>query len=179
MKKIQLFAVALVCGFIFTSCGDKKADIPHKDGLKHEYFKNIQFNVKGYMVKGFNPLPEDIVSKTDGFLIISDESDKLRELRFVLKGKLEDSYTYGFARQVYRYTDSSVIFSQYDKFGKRLLMSRPNGINTIYERELVLENGMPATQRGLGFDGQPLLSFIQKNYECDSLGRIIWESNVD
>lgn len=149
------------------------------DGFTHLYFKNLYFNVNGYQTQGINLLSMDMIKKTDAFLFKYDKENKLREVSFVIKGRIEDSYTYGFAKQIYRHTDSSIIFSQYDKFGKPLPMSRPDGLNTIFAKEIVFKNEVPSYQRGLDINGKPLLGFIQKKYECDSLGRIVWESNVD
>lgn len=177
LKNMSFIFLATVFAY---GCGNKKKEVQENaNGYTAKYFKNVHFNVKGYLTQGINPLDEDIVKLTDAFKLIYDKNDKLVEVQFVIKGRLEDSYTYGFAKQVFRYTDSSMIFAKYDKFGKKLAMSRANGNNTIFEKEVIFKDKMPTIQRGLNFDGKPLQGFIRKKYECDSLGQIVWESNID
>ncbi|MDB4347776.1 hypothetical protein OAB01_03870 [Bacteroidia bacterium] len=173
-----LLALAVIL-ISFNACDTKKNEKDDLNATKVEYYKNMQSNVNGYMTKGFNQLNDEVVAKTDCFRFTYDAEGKLQELAFVIKGRLEDSYTYGFAKRVYAYTDSSITYYQCDKFGKKLPLSRVNGSATAFAKQIVMEDGLPAAERGLDFDDQPLNGFTEKRFECDSLGRIIWESSVN
>lgn len=178
-KRIYGLLGAVVILIFFAACDTKTKQKDDPKAAKVTYFKNMQSNVKGYMTQGFNRLDDKVVAKTDCFRFTFNADGKLKELAFVIKGRLEDSYTYGFAKRVYTYTDSSITYYQCDKFGKKLPLSRVNGISTAFAKQIVMENGYPIAERGLNFDNEPLNGFTEKRFECDSLGRIIWESSVN
>lgn len=171
--------LALLFAFTLASCNSKNTGKKDPSGANVEFYKNMQSNVKGYQTKGFNRLENNVVAKTDCFRFTYDESDNLTELAFVIKGRLEDSYTYGFAKRVYSYTDTTITFQQYDKFGKLLPLSRANGMATAFAKQILIKDGLPIAERGLDFNGLPLNGFTEKRFECDSLGRVIWESSVN
>lgn len=160
-------------------CGNKTNNTKNEGGRRVAYFKNMQSNIKGYLTEGFNPLDLGIVDRTDCFRFTYDKQDRVTEVAFVIKGRVEDSYTYQFAKRIFTYTDSSIIYSHFDKFGKKLPLSRSNGALYAFAKEVILRNNIPFSERGLDFNNQPLNDFAEKRFECDSLGRIVWEKNVN
>jgi len=179
LNQIRLIAVSCMLIVFVSACGNRKNENEKKDNNQVKFFKNMQSNVSGYLTQGFNPLSDEVVSKTDCFRFTYDKEGRIIELAFVIKGRVEDSYTFGFAKRVFLYSDSTITFSQYDKFDKKLPMSRANGTSTAFAKQIVLKEGKPFAERGLNFDNEPLTGFTEKRFECDSLGRVIWESNVN
>lgn len=177
-KLLGKLMLMLCFTLLYTACANKEEAEKGKVN-KVLYFRNIQTNVKGYLMKGFNPLQGSIVSKTDCFRFSYDANENLKEVAFLIKGRKEDSYAYGYSYRTYRRTDTSLIYSQFNKFGKKLPLSRANGAATAFAKEVVFKNGVPIQERGLDFFNEPLKGFTEKRYECDTLGRIVWESNVN
>ncbi len=171
-----LFSLAILAG-----CGQKAGEVKTLTNIKMRsaYFKNVQFNVNGYLPQGFNPLDTSIVKKTDCFKITYNQDNSIVAVSFVIKNTIENSYLYGFAERKYDYTDSSIIIANYDKFGKIISQGKSKeGIKLAYKK-IAMQNNMPISELMLNINKTPVLDVPLRKFETNKQGQIIWESRVD
>ncbi len=168
-----------IAALLLINCNNDKKNNGNQNQNNVKYFKNIQFNVKGYLTEGFNPLPIEIVKKTDCFRLTYDDQNRVKEVAFVIKDRVENTYLYGFAYKKYEYTDSSIKICNQDRFGKMIPLNRtPEGVAIAY-KEIVLKDKMPIKERVLDLSGAVILGLPIKVFECNEQGEIVWEHSED